>query len=325
MILSAGNSPVLSAPIASDPALVAPVSQPARVEKLKDEVLNQVLVDSLSYSGIYFSRPRLVTCLQNRKKVVLTFDDGPHPRTTPKILEILKSRNLKAIFFVLGMQAEKYPHLVKQIFAEGHEIGNHSYNHKNLAQLARPQIVEQIDKTSDIIEGITGSRPRLIRPPYGAINKQILAITGSRGMNVVMWTIDPKDWDSKNEAVIMRNMQKQLGLNSTPRGGVVLLHDIYPSTVRVLNTFLDQLAINEYQVCGVDDVDNDAANFWAVTAPKLLKDSRFYHPFKPEVSGHALLVKLLGKKFKPELSSMDMLKASRKGELLVLLANNNQY
>ncbi|GAB4267044.1 MAG: hypothetical protein Kow0029_01260 [Candidatus Rifleibacteriota bacterium] len=278
--------------------------------------------NSLSLTSSYFSRPKLVKLLSGSKKIVLTFDDGPHPRTTPAVLEILRKRNIKAIFFVLGLQAEKYPDLIMQIHAEGHEIGNHSYNHKNMAQLTEEKAREQIEKTNSIVEAITGEKPKYFRPPYGALNQQVVKLLREENMNIMLWTVDPKDWQNKNTATIIRNLEKQLGLNGNMRGGAVLLHDIYPATVRALDPFLDKLSSNEYLISNSSLLDSTVNNFWAAKAPELLRDAKFKRSFNPELSGNNLLVNYLEPEKSKELSSMAMLKASRNGELLVCLFKN---
>jgi hypothetical protein len=142
----------------------------------------------------------------------------------------------------------------------------------------------------------------------------------------MLWTIDPKDWQNKNEAMILGNLDRQLGLNGSFRGGAVLLHDIYPSTVRALEPFLDKLAINEYQIADANSFDSSINNFWAATSPELLKNARFKRHFPAEVSGHDLLVKMIGEAEKVEVpSSMALLKASRNGDLLLLLARSNSF
>lgn len=312
---------VSALPISEDsPAVDAGMAGADYFVETEDQLVNE----SLSQAGVFFSRPRLVKLLSNSKKVVLTFDDGPHPKTTPKVLEILRKRNIKAIFFVLGLQAEKYPELLKQIHAEGHEIGNHSYNHKNLAQLSEEQLKLQIEKTNSIIEKITGQKPEFLRPPYGAMNKQVIRAAMNEKMNILLWTIDPKDWQSKNEASIMRNLDKQLGLNGNLRGGAVLLHDIYPATVRALDPFLDKLATNDYQIASIHSLDSNSMNYWASTSPELLKNSFFRRHFDPEISGHSLLVNLIGVPHKQEVSSMALLRASKSGDLLIYLAKNSR-
>lgn len=307
--------PTLKAP----PVISAEMAQADYFSETDEEFAE----DSLSQTGVYLSRPKLVKLLTNTRKVILTFDDGPHPKTTPKILEILRKRNLKAIFFVLGIQAEKYPELLRQIHAEGHEIGNHSYNHKNLTQISAEQLRQQIEKTNNIIEKITGVKPEFLRPPYGALNKQVVRLTKIRKMNILLWTIDPRDWKIKNEASIMRNLDKQLGLNGNLRGGVVLLHDIYPATVRALDPFLDKLATREYKITSTRSLDSNAVNFWAATSPGLLRNAVFKTSFNPEISGHKLLVNLIGETKKVEISSMAMLKANRRDDLFLYLARNN--
>ncbi len=282
-----------------------------------------ILNDNMAQIGGYFSRPKLLKLLGGSRRVILTFDDGPHPRTTPQILEILKRRNLKAIFFVLGLQAQKYPEIVRQIYADGHIIGNHSYGHKNLAQLSEAKLREELGRTSRLIESITGQRPEYLRPPYGAMNRNVLKVANEEGMSIVMWTIDPKDWQSKNELSVQRNVDRQLGIGGDRRGGAILLHDIYPSTVRALEPVLDRLATHEYRMTSIDKLDSSAATFWAAREPNLLRHASFRREFNPEHTGNHLLVNLLKENKKTELSPMAMLKAHRSGNLLMYLASNS--
>ncbi|MDD3146715.1 MAG: polysaccharide deacetylase family protein [Candidatus Riflebacteria bacterium] len=282
-----------------------------------------ILNDSLAQIDGNFSRSRLVKLLGGSRRVVLTFDDGPHPRTTPQILEILKRRNLRAIFFVLGIQAQKYPEIVKQIHEDGHLIGNHSYSHKNLAQLSEEKLREEICRTSRLIENITGKRPEFLRPPYGAMNRNVLRVANGEGMNIVLWTIDPKDWHSKNEVVVLRQIDRQLGIErSDLRGGAILLHDIYPSTVRALEPMLDRLATYEYRITSIDRLDNNAAGFWAAKEPNLFQRTLVRQRFNPDNSGNHILISILKEKKKAELSPMALLKAQKSGRMLLYLAHN---
>lgn len=313
---------VQAAAISMDSPAIEPDSGMAAVEYNR-EIDAEIIEENLAEVAEYFSRPRLVKLFSQTRKVILTFDDGPHPKTTPKILEILKKRNLKAIFFVLGLQVEKYPELIRQIAQEGHEIANHSYNHKNLAQLSEAQVHQQIDVTNDLIQKITGQKPRFLRPPYGALNKKVLRICMEKNMDIMLWTIDPKDWQHKNETVILRNLINQLGMNGNLRGGAVLLHDIYPATVRALDPFLDQLAANDYFVADASNfAEGDNSSFWAATAPKLMKNAGFFHKVDPKILAHPLLASIIGEKEPVEISSMAMLKANRSNDLLVFLARS---
>lgn len=285
-----------------------------------------ILNDNLAQVGGYFSRPRLLNLLGGSRRIVLTFDDGPNPRTTPQILQILRRRNLKAIFFVLGIQAQKYPELVKQIHDEGHLVGNHSYSHKNLAQLSDAKIRDEIGRTSNLIESITGRRPAYLRPPYGAMNRNVLNLANSQGMSVVLWTIDPKDWQSKNEQAILRNIDRQLGIGGGEmRGGAILLHDIYPSTVRALDPILDRLATNEYRVTSVDRLDNNSSNssnFWAAKEPNLSRQMVAKKSFSIDNTRNLILINILKDKKKAEMSPMALLKAHKSGRMLLFLAQN---
>ncbi|MFZ5951796.1 MAG: polysaccharide deacetylase family protein [Candidatus Rifleibacteriota bacterium] len=287
------------------------------------ETETQILDESLAQAAIYFSRPRLVSLLGGQRKILLTFDDGPHPRTTPYILDILKKRNLRAVFFVLGLQAEKHPQILKRIAEEGHEIGNHSFNHKNLAQLSEEMVRQQIDRTNSIVEKVTGKKPRFLRPPYGAMDKQLIRICQSENMSIMLWTVDPKDWQNKNETAILRNLSRQLGLTGNSHGGAVLLHDIYPATVKALDPFLDQISMLNYQVATAHNFEGSETNsFWASTEPRLLKNSPFKRKFDPMMCSNKVLVEMLVKKAPVEISSMAMLKANRNRELLVFLARH---
>ncbi|MEW6709158.1 MAG: polysaccharide deacetylase family protein, partial [Candidatus Riflebacteria bacterium] len=211
----------------------------------------------------------------------------------------------------------------KRIADEGHEIGNHSYNHKNLAHLSEELVRQQIGRTNSIVEKITGKKPRFLRPPYGALNKQLIRICQNENMSIMLWTIDPKDWQNKNETAILRNLSRQLGLTGNSHGGAVLLHDIYPATVKALDPFLDQISMLDYQVADAHNFEgSETDSFWASTEPRLIKTSPFKRKFDPALSGNKVLVEMLVKKAPVEISSMAMLKANRNQDLLVFLARH---
>ena len=296
-------------------------SEVAKYTDTEDMILN----DNLAQVGGYFSRPKLLKLLGGSRRAILTFDDGPHPKTTPLILETLRKRNIKAIFFVLGIQAMKYPEIVRQIHEDGHIIGNHSFSHKNLAQISEEKMREELGRTSEIIEKITGKRPEYLRPPYGAMNRNVLRVANSEGMAIVLWTIDPKDWQNKNELTVLRNIDRQMGISGGDRrGGAILLHDIYPSTVRALEPMLDRLATSEIRMTSIDRLDSTAATFWAAREPNLLRNAAFKREFNPAHTGNHLLITILKEaKKRPEISPMAMLKAHKSGTLLLYLARNS--
>src|SRR5204863_3542165 len=179
-------------------------------------------------------------------QVAITFDDGPDPRWTPKILDILKAANVKAAFFLVGVNAERYPGLVRRIVAEGHEIGNHTYYHPNLALCWPEHIRVELNATQLLIETITGRSTTLFRPPYAAdtspskITELIpLQLAQDLGYLVVLENIDPQDWARPGTDVILQRVKQQ-----RRDGSIILLHDAggdREQTVEALPRILDYL------------------------------------------------------------------------------------
>ncbi len=198
-----------------------------------------------------------------RRVVALTFDDGPHPQLTPKLLDILKAHNAKATFFVIGRNAAEYPDIMKRIVAEGHEVGNHSWSHPALPRLSRARLDDEISRTTKIIEQTTGRPVTIMRPPYGAINASVRqALTRDHKLNVIMWSVDPLDWKYRNAG----RVTQQLVSGAHP-GGILLAHDIHPSTVQAIPTTLESLKAKGYEFATVSEIialDEPAA---APTAP----------------------------------------------------------
>ncbi len=160
-------------------------------------------------------------------EVALTFDDGPDPKWTPMVLDILKQYNVKATFFLVGSQAEQYPGLVKRIVAEGHLIGNHTYTHANLAAIPPEQIELELNATQRLIESITGRSTTLFRPPYNADSRptRLEELTPLKQVNdlgylIVLESIDPEDWARPGADVILDRV-KEL----RKEGSLILLHD----------------------------------------------------------------------------------------------------
>lgn len=313
-------------PAATSFASISPVETKSAVDKSESLATAEQEEDLAGSEQLCvdtnFGRTRLKELLQDTRKVVLTFDDGPHPTTTPYILDILKKRNIKAIFFVLGLQANKYPELVKRIHDEGHIVGNHTYGHKNLAAMSPTEIKKEIMKSSNLIEKITGEKPTFLRPPYGACNKKVIATVNEAGMHTVLWTVDTRDWKSKNEKSILSEVDRQLAISKGNfRGGAILMHDIYPSTVRALGPVLDKLASNDYKVAAINNLGNTEAEFWSVKAPVISKNYVVKH-INPEVSGNPFMISILKEKKKTKPSHMAMLKAQKEGNLIIFLTTS---
>src|SRR5216117_1919517 len=179
-------------------------------------------------------------------QVAITFDDGPDPRWTPKILDILKAANVKATFFVVGVNAERYPALVRRIVNEGHEIGNHTYYHPNLALCWPEHIRLELNATQLLLETITGRATTLFRPPYAADTgptnlSELTPLKIAEDLNylVVLENIDPQDWAKPGADIILRRIKQQ-----RHDGSVILLHDAggdRSQTVEALPRILDWL------------------------------------------------------------------------------------
>jgi peptidoglycan-N-acetylglucosamine deacetylase len=174
----------------------------------------------------------------NGPYIAMTFDDGPSPATTPRLLDILKQRNIKATFFMIGQNAERNPEIVKRILAEGHEIGNHSWTHPQLSKLPDQRVTEEITKTQDAIKNACGYTPVLLRPPYGAItSRQKDWIEKQFGLSIIMWSVDPFDWKRPGASVIEQRI-----LAGARPGAIILSHDIHQQTVDAMPATLDALA-----------------------------------------------------------------------------------
>ena len=178
--------------------------------------------------------------------VCLTFDDGPDPEWTPAILDILKARGVKAMFFVLGSEAEKFPDLVRRIAAEGHEIGNHSYTHTDLARVPEALVKLELNANQRLIESLIGKSTALFRPPYdadahptGLDGLAPLRVAQSLGYMTVLENIDPQDWQRPEAAQLVERVKK-----ARATGNIILLHDgggDRSATVEALPGILDYL------------------------------------------------------------------------------------
>src|SRR6516164_9418000 len=169
--------------------------------------------------------------------IAMTFDDGPSAENTPRLLEMLKQRNIKATFFLIGQNAASNPEIVRRILAEGHEIGNHSWTHPQLSKLSDDRVTTEITKTQEAIKSASGFTPTLLRPPYGAITpRQREWIENQFGLSVILWSVDPFDWKRPGASVITQRI-----LTEARPGAIILSHDIHKQTVDAMPATLDGL------------------------------------------------------------------------------------
>jgi peptidoglycan-N-acetylglucosamine deacetylase len=156
----------------------------------------------------------------NDPTVHLTFDDGPHPSATPRVLRILKMRHLKATFFLLGENVDRYPDLVNEINDQGHTVGNHALTHSSLLLKPSSWQSSQIRYTNEVIQKVIGITPRLFRPPFGRFDLGTLRAASSQGLKTVMWDVDSMDYSAQSIPSIIRRVCRQ-----TEGGSIVLFHD----------------------------------------------------------------------------------------------------
>ena len=185
---------------------------------------------------------------KNKKVVALTFDDGPDGNTTPQALDILAKYKVKATFFVQGKNIAGNESLLKRMQSEGHEVGNHSWNHPILTKLSLEDAKKQLTDTEDAITKVLGKSSKLMRPPYGAISDDI---RNNLDLSFIMWNVDSLDWKSKNEAAILTEIQHQ-----TTDGSIILLHDIHQPSVNSLPKVIEYLQGQGYSFVTVSDLLN---------------------------------------------------------------------
>lgn len=183
--------------------------------------------------------------IQEKPKIALTFDDGPSIYTE-ELLDGLKKRDVKATFFVIGKSAVSYPKIVKRESAEGHLIGNHTYNHVEITKIGDEKAREEIEKTNQVLEKMLGKEIEYVRPPFGLWQKKL-----ERELNVlpVMWSIDPLDWTTENVEEIVNKVVTQAGEND-----IILLHDCYKSSVQAALQIIDILQKNGFEFVTVDEL-----------------------------------------------------------------------
>ncbi|MDQ0490343.1 polysaccharide deacetylase family protein [Streptomyces cellulosae] len=182
----------------------------------------------------------------NGRTVVLTFDDGPDPRYTPRILDTLARYEVRAMFFVCGEMAEYNPHLLARMADEGHVVGNHTWTHPLLTKLRRRTIRSEMERTSDVVEKHYGSRPEWFRAPYGAWNRATFELGAELGMEPLAWTVDTLDWTEPGTRTIVGRVE-----DGAAPGVVVLSHDAggdRSQSVKALRSYLPFLLDSGYHV-----------------------------------------------------------------------------
>lgn len=195
-------------------------------------------------------KPTYNSCNVESNTVAMTFDDGPHPKFTPRLLDILKERGIKATFFVIGKLVAEYPDIAKRIVDEGHEISNHTWTHPQLPKLSPTAFAAEITQSNDAIQKATGVLPVTMRPPYGATNAAInKRLHEEYGLSVILWSVDPQDWKIRKSDHVSSHIIK----NAAP-GAIILAHDIHASTIDAMPAALDALQAKGYNFVTVTEL-----------------------------------------------------------------------
>lgn len=212
--------------------------------------------------GIYL--PKLIRGNPKEKLLALTFDDGPHPIFTEKLLALLKAEDVKATFFVVGKMVEKNPQLLKEIADDGHLVGNHTFSHVTLTKIPMNEVRAEYEACNDVIENTINQRPRFCRPPGGDYDRQVVKAATEQGLTTVLWTDDPGDYASPGTHII-----EMKTLDRMSNGGIILLHDGIQQTLDVLPQIIQYAKSHGYRFVTVDELMNS-----------LIPTAR-YHPLHP--------------------------------------------
>lgn len=198
------------------------------------------------------------------KVLAISFDAAWGGSQTPALLDILDEYGVKTTFFLVGIWVERYPELVKEIVARGHEIGNHSTSHPQMSKLTDAKIREELKATSDRVEQLTGIRPTLFRPPYGDYNDKVVTVSRAEGYECVQWNVDSLDWKNRGVDDLIRNATK----NNKP-GDIVLFHNdsqyIVDALPAILKAYQDAgftiVPISEILLEGDTEIDHTGRQY----------------------------------------------------------------
>ena len=187
-------------------------------------------------------------------RIAITFDDGPHPIHTARLLDALAARDVPATFYALGSQVNANPALAARIVREGHEIANHSFSHADLTRLGAAGIRTELARTRDAIFQATGVTPTTLRPPYGAQNAAVRNVAAEFGYPIVLWSVDTRDWESRNVNSILSHFVDARGNIRIRDRDIILMHDIHPATIDAAIRAVDLLLAAGFTFVTVQDL-----------------------------------------------------------------------
>jgi len=228
---------------------VSPVSTPPKLAPMKTlavglEGPTWEATKKAAAESVMLNIDDTYTQIQTSQPVIaMTFDDGPHPQNTPRLLDMLKERGIRATFYVVGDMVRYNPQLLRRMIAEGHEIGNHTVSHGTLSRMNDAALKDELLRAHQQILSATGVPPRSMRPPGGAITKsQKQLMLREFGYPTILWSCDPKDWQRPGVDVVTQRL-----LDGASPGGILLAHDLHAPTVDAMPRTLDGLIAKGYR------------------------------------------------------------------------------
>lgn len=192
-----------------------------------------------------------------KKQIAITFDDGPMKDFTPKVLDILKTEKVPAAFFLIGRNIQGNEELVKRMIAEGHVIGNHSFEHGFWFSLqSKSKMISDAEKCDTAIKEVTGLQPKLFRPPYGVTNPMVAQLIKQRNYHSIGWSVRTYDTNAKSAEGLLQKTLKNLCA-----GDVILFHDWGQHTIGMLSEFISQARKRGFEFVRVDELLNIKAYY----------------------------------------------------------------
>lgn len=236
------GEPAETEPAVGEPETDQPVSQPETQEPTFPAKTEKETPATQPTTPVQPTTSETMGC----KIVALTFDDGPSATQTPRLLRILREKNVKATFFVLGNLAQRSPDIVRQEEAEGHEVGSHTMTHANLNRSTVEGIQWEIAAVDNVFLDVLGHKSALMRPPYGNINGSVRTYAHQP---LILWTVDPEDWKYRDAAVVRRNV-----VYNAFNGAIILMHDTHATTVDAVAGIIDDLRAAGYEFMTVSEL-----------------------------------------------------------------------
>lgn len=179
-----------------------------------------LLIFQLSFPRAYAQTPVYHSVKTDSMKIAITFDDGPHPHLTGQILDILERYNVKATFFMVGINVINYPDTARAVLKAGHEVGNHTFSHSHLNKMSEYEVSRELGQCEDVLEELFEYRPHLFRPPEGAVNNYVEHCSQNNDYTLILWSLDTRDWENKNAEQIVETV-----LSNISAGDIILMHD----------------------------------------------------------------------------------------------------